>query len=292
MKRKSVFSKLMGIVILLTATLTLGGFFYTKVEAASLPSAPADYYLDQTNLLTTQTKDLVAQKNAYYQTTKQKPQVILAVVKSTDGEDIDQYAPKLFSKWGIGQKDTDNGILILYAVNDGDKNVRIEVGYGLEGAVTDAQAGQILRANATNLKSADASKVNAGLQKTFNAVTTLIDKEYNYKTDKNTLSDEEMQKIEHPNQVGFPKAIVIGFVIFLLISIFGSRNNRQGPRNGGTGGGSGSLPLWMLGGMLGSSGSYRDRDDDDHFGGFGGFGGGGGGFSGGGGSSGGGGASI
>lgn len=56
---------------------------------------------------------------------------------------IEEYAVDLFEKWGIGKKDKDNGLLILVAVNE--RQVKIEVGYGLEGIITDGLAGQIIR---------------------------------------------------------------------------------------------------------------------------------------------------
>lgn len=279
-------NKILALLLFVGATLFVGGFFSHTVEAAKLPASPGTFYYDQTNLLSEETKQLVTNKNENYEQTGKKPQVIMAVVKSTGDVTIDEYASDLFDKWNIGQKDSDNGILILYANNDGKRNVRIEVGYGLEGAVTDAQAGSILRSNAQLLKSANKSKVNEGLQQTFNAVVTLVDKEYGYKLDKNSLTDEELQKVENPNKRDLPSALIIGFLIFVGISIFASfrgRGGKGGPK--GPGGIDSSFPWWLM--LLGSGGS---DNDDDHWGG-GGFGGGGG-FSGGGGSSGGGGASI
>lgn len=276
-------NKILALLLFVGATLFVGGFFSHTVEAAKLPASPGTFYYDQTNLLSEETKQLVTNKNENYEQTGKKPQVIMAVVKSTGDVTIDEYASDLFDKWNIGQKDSDNGILILYANNDGKRNVRIEVGYGLEGAVTDAQAGSILRSNAQLLKSANKSKVNEGLQQTFNAVVTLVDKEYGYKLDKNSLTDEELQKVENPNKRDLPSALIIGFLIFVGISIFASfrgRGGKGGPK--GPGGIDSSFPWWLM--LLGSD------NDDDHWGG-GGFGGGGG-FSGGGGSSGGGGASI
>lgn len=274
-------------VLAIIMSLFFGLFMVKSADAASLPASPRDFYYDQLNILDETTKDLVSNKNEGYKDTNKQPQVVVAAIKSTGDEDIDEYAPDLFEKWHIGQKGEDNGVLILYANNDGRRNVRIEVGYGLEGALTDADAGQILKANAELLKSNNAAEVNKGLQNTFNAVTTLIDKEYGYKGDKNTLSDKEIEKIKNPHRVDMPYAIVIGLLIFAVLSYFGSKNNHGG-RGGGSGGtyvGSG-LPWWILMG----SGMNNRHDNDDFFGG-GGFGGGGG-FSGGGGSSGGGGASI
>lgn len=57
------------------------------------------------------------------------------------------FATALFNRWGIGKAEADNGILFL--VSEGDRRTEIEVGYGLEGILTDAQAGQILRNDVT-----------------------------------------------------------------------------------------------------------------------------------------------
>lgn len=70
-------------------------------------------------------------------------EIAVAIVFSLGDETIESYAEKLFQEWGIGQKGKDNGLLILVAIQD--RAVRIEVGYGLEGAVTDLQAGEIVR---------------------------------------------------------------------------------------------------------------------------------------------------
>ena len=67
----------------------------------------------------------------------------VAVVDSLKGGDIDDFANKLFAKWGVGKKGKDNGVLLLVAIQD--RAARIEVGYGLEPKMTDAVAGRILR---------------------------------------------------------------------------------------------------------------------------------------------------
>mgnify|MGYP000556969449 CR=1 FL=1 len=68
-------------------------------------------------------------------------QVVVVTVQSLDGQDIDSYANELFRKWGIGEKDRNNGVLILNSVSD--RMLRIEVGYGLEGALTDIETAEI-----------------------------------------------------------------------------------------------------------------------------------------------------
>ncbi len=70
-------------------------------------------------------------------------QVAVVTVPSLGGDTVENYAVELFKDWGIGQQGRDNGVLILAAVED--RQVRIEVGYGLEGALTDAESARIIR---------------------------------------------------------------------------------------------------------------------------------------------------
>jgi uncharacterized protein len=69
-------------------------------------------------------------------------EVALVTVNNLSGYSIEQYAVGLFESWGIGKSGTDNGVLLLLALNE--RKVKIEVGYGLEGIITDGRAGRIL----------------------------------------------------------------------------------------------------------------------------------------------------
>jgi uncharacterized protein len=75
---------------------------------------------------------------------KTSAEIAVVTVKNLEGDNIDNYAVNLFKQWGIGKKGKDNGVLILAAIDD--RKARIEVGYGLEGVINDAKAGDILRA--------------------------------------------------------------------------------------------------------------------------------------------------
>jgi uncharacterized protein len=70
-------------------------------------------------------------------------EVVVATVTSLDGMTIEEYANRLFADWGIGNRHKDNGILLLVA--PGHREVRIEIGYGLEGTIPDGLAGDIIR---------------------------------------------------------------------------------------------------------------------------------------------------
>jgi uncharacterized protein len=98
--------------------------------------------VDEAHLLSPSTKHQLEQELADYErgTTNQ---VVVVTVTSLGGDAIDDYGYQLGRQWGIGQKGKDNGALLIVAPNQ--KKVRIEVGYGLEGTLTDAASNQIIQ---------------------------------------------------------------------------------------------------------------------------------------------------
>lgn len=74
---------------------------------------------------------------------KTTSEIAIVTLESIPEGDIESYAVDLFAAWGIGKKGEDNGLLILVSV--GERLVRIEVGYGLEGIITDGMAGEVIR---------------------------------------------------------------------------------------------------------------------------------------------------
>ena len=75
---------------------------------------------------------------------KTKAEIVVVTVPTLGDTDIESYANELFRSWGIGDARMNNGVLLLIAKND--RAFRIEVGYGLEGAITDGYAGSVLDA--------------------------------------------------------------------------------------------------------------------------------------------------
>jgi uncharacterized protein len=69
-------------------------------------------------------------------------QIAVVTVKSLDGGQIDDFATRLFERWGIGHKGRNDGILLLAAIEE--RKIRIEVGYGMEGHLPDAAAGRLI----------------------------------------------------------------------------------------------------------------------------------------------------
>ena len=174
-------------------------------------------------------------------------QVVFLMNKSLGGYPIEMFTHETAEKNGIGTKENSNGVLFYVAKND--RKMRIEVGYGLEGALPDALASSIIRNDVTPYfkKNMYYEGVLAGL----NGILVATKGEYKGSGKK---GDEEK----------FP----IGFIIFIIIMIF-SMFSRKG-RRGGPGG------LIFAAAALGGLGGRSSG------GGFGGFSGGGGSFGGGG----------
>jgi uncharacterized protein len=190
-------------------------------------------------------------------------QIFIALFKTMpENTYLDDFAVKLYDKWKPGLADQDNGILIVIFIDD--KKVRIEVGYGLEDAVTDAQAGAVIRDQmAPHFRTGD---YYAGLKAALEVLIPAAEGKYQ-------IPIQQKQRKDKNSPIG---AVLIVFFIFIVLSrIFGRRSTGYGSRGRYTGLGG---PFIFGGGRGGGSG-----------GGFsgGGFSGGFGGMSGGGGASGG-----
>ncbi len=210
-------------------------------------------------------------------------QLVVVTLPSLQGDDISDYGYQLGRKWGIGQKGTNNGALFI--VVPSEHKVRIEVGYGMEGILTDALTSVILQTQV--LPAFKAGDIPGGVTAGTDAIIQQMSADPSTAEQKAADAAAQASQLQqqsyghHRSHSPISGIFSIIFFAFVMISIFG--------RMGRRGGGGGLWPLLFLGGMMGGGG----RNDDDWGGGGGGFGGGGGGggFSGGGGSFGGGGSS-
>ncbi len=103
-----------------------------------------------------------------------KCEIGVAVINSLNGNSIEDYAVKLFEKWGIGKENENNGVLLLVSMKE--KELRIEVGYGLEGVVTDIEAGNII--NAIIVPRFREENYEAGIYNGVIAISNEINSEY------------------------------------------------------------------------------------------------------------------
>ncbi len=192
---------------------------------------------------------------------KSRIQLVVATVPSLDGQEIEPYANALFRFWKLGEAKENNGALLLIAPKE--RRVRIEVGYGLEGTLTDAISSLIIaNAIAPRFRVGD---FNGGVTRGVDDIITTL-------TTDSAEWKPKPQDVRAEGEASLFDAIA-PFLIFLFILFVITRAGRRG--------GGGNVVFIPMGGGFGGRGGF----------GGGGFGGGGGGFSGGGGSSGGGGAS-
>lgn len=106
---------------------------------------------------------------------KSGAQLAVLLVPTTGDDSIEEYAVRTFEKWKLGQKKVDDGVLLLVAKND--RTLRIEVGYGLEGAITDVQAGRIISERIT--PQFRQGNFYGGIQAGVDSLVQLIDAEKN-----------------------------------------------------------------------------------------------------------------
>lgn len=98
--------------------------------------------VDQAAILSTQARErLAAMAQAHERASGN--QIVVLTVPTLGGKSVEDYAVRVFEEWKIGSRELDNGVLILVVPQD--RRVRIEVGYGLEGTLTDATASRIIR---------------------------------------------------------------------------------------------------------------------------------------------------
>jgi uncharacterized protein len=110
--------------------------------AYTSPGAPSGYVNDFASVLTQEERTtLEATLKDFHQ--EYGGEVGVVTVLTLGGDAIEDYANTLFREWGIGQKDKNNGVLLVVAIED--RSLRIEVGYGYEGSLTDARSSEIIR---------------------------------------------------------------------------------------------------------------------------------------------------
>jgi uncharacterized protein len=200
---------------------------------------------------------------------KAHAQIAVVTIHSLDGSDIESYAVDLFKKWGIGDKASNRGVLILYAIDD--RKRRIEVGYGLEPILPDGKVGSFQREAIPFMRSGNYSQA---LLLVASHVADVITKDAGVQLSTPQLAPSPTGPQEQPAGGISVAGIVLVIIVILVVLLTPLR----------------TLLFWMLFSSIfggGRGGGYGGGG----WGG-GGFGGGGGGFGGfGGGSSGGGGAS-
>lgn len=123
--------------------------FFARADMQPLPELKRERVIDSAGLLTRpQFAQLNRQLTEYELSRNDGSQFVVFIVPSTGGESIETFAHRAFNTWKIGRKGQNNGLLLVVAVND--RNLRFEIGYGLEGILPDVSAGRIIRHRITS----------------------------------------------------------------------------------------------------------------------------------------------
>ncbi|MFK7895157.1 MAG: YgcG family protein [Myxococcota bacterium] len=292
----------------------VGGFALPSLfganPAAALVAVPAleARVQDGAGLLSaTEEQSLTAQLAAFEAETQH--QIVVLTLPSLEGEAIESFSIRVADAWKIGQEEFDNGVILIVAAKD--RRARIEVGYGLEGAIPDALAAQIMRNHM--IPEFKRGAMSVGVQRGVDALIAAAKGE--------VLPDRPRRNDRGSANRGYESALHASiFAAFFGVMLGGAAGSKHGWLRPPVGGASAGLLGWLIGGSLavgaaaaifaaigglffwlnppsagGFSGGRHSRRGGFGTGGFGGggFGGGGfgGGFGGGGGGFGGGGAS-
>lgn len=242
----------------------------TTISFAQIPERPNPPRLvnDFANILSdaeqTQLENELVQ---FAQTTS--TQIVVVTVSDLEGNDPGNYAFQIGEKWGVGQKDKDNGIVVLVKPKQGNSKgqVFVATGYGLEGILPDA----VVNSTVVDFEMIPRFKENdyfGGISNGVKVIMEITRGEY--------TAEQYQQKVGQNKEGGFIPAVII-FILVFVFMMRGRRNRFYSPGK--------SLPFWLAMGMM--SGSNRSGGSFGNFssgsGGFGGFGGFGGGSFGGGG---------
>jgi len=160
-------------VLVLIITLLMV-FTNTVLAEVNLPNSTSEFYVnDFANILDYSVEERIINKNKSYEKTEVEPQIVVATIESLEGIDIETYSVELLEKWKIGNKEYNNGVLLLIA--EQEKEIRIEVGYGLEGAITDAEAGRIID---SGMKDFTEGNYDLAIRTIFLGITDEVEEEY------------------------------------------------------------------------------------------------------------------
>ena len=185
----------------------------------AIVSQTRDFYVnDSANLLSDETEDYIINMNKTLEE-QTGAQIVVVTVKNLEGQSLEEYATELFREYGIGDKEKNNGVLLLCAYEE--RQFRIEVGYGLEGTLTDGKTGRIQ--DEYIIPYLKENNFNNGIRNGFNAVLKEVENEYGI----------TIEGAEEGNVVGTTNARtnvasnvaphIIMMVIFILVVIFFSR---------------------------------------------------------------------
>lgn len=228
--------------LLLAALIAMAGA--TPASAQDFPPL-SGRVVDQADIIPAeQERALDAELAAHEEKTTN--QVVVATIASLGGRSIEDYGVELGRAWGIGQAEKDNGAVLLVAPNE--REVRIEVGYGLEGELTDAIARLIIEASI--LPRFKAGDFPGGIERGVQDIVAVLE------GDAAAFAERARERVNQEDTLGSAFSMLVFMFIMMvwLIAFGGGRRRRYG---GGLGGGfSGAGGRSSGGGFSGGGGSF------------------------------------
>lgn len=217
--------------------------FTAGVGAAEIDLSPTDRFFvnDFADVISTQDENTIyALGVQLYE--KTGAQVVAVTVPSLDGMDISEYGVKLGRQWGIGDAEKNTGVLLILATDD--REVGISVGYGLEGAITDAKSGILLDNYAIPHFAED--DFSTGMVNTYRALVNEVCLEFGVEPEDGYVPAEELED-DGPGVIA-----LLLFVVVLVLLLISSR---------------GRFPFILFHGGYGGGG-FRSGDSSFSSGGF------------------------
>jgi uncharacterized protein len=173
--------------------------------------------VDNAEILKPATRErLVAQLKALEDRTTN--QVAVLTVPTLEGESVEDFAVRVFEAWKLGQKGKDNGVLVVVVPND--RRMRIEVGYGLEGTLTDVQAARIIRDRMT--PAFKAGDFDRGVSDGVDAIVAVLEGRAEPATSSPGTSGSAKSAFDdfEEDLPPWPMRILLGAFIFGIIGLF------------------------------------------------------------------------
>ena len=238
-------------------------------EKAVIPEPTEQFFInDFANVMSDADKDYIYNAGAALQKasgeklgTDTGAQVVAVTIETTDGEEPSEYALRLGRQWGIGNKENNNGIVILLATED--REVYVAVGYGLEGALPDSKTGRLI--DYYGYPYFSENKFSTGMKSLYTAILREVYAEYELDVPESVGTPKRYSEDVDLAQAGISwGAILVIIIIFIIFMRFRGFY----------------IPLGF-GGFSGRGGGFGGGSSGS-FGGFSGFSGGGGSFGGGG----------
>lgn len=201
------------ILALLTAMAAI--FFFillSPLRALEVPKSDG-FVTDLADVLTTEQEQYLEKTLREYG--KSKKQIAILIINSLEGENIDAFGTKVAHTWGVGQRDKDSGVLLT--ISKSDQKLRIDVGYGLEGALPDGLCGSIIRR--VIVPEFKAKNYYAGITKGVEKIQQAIVGEY---TENIVAAEEQAEAAEAAETMRMIGYIISLFLLFIAAWIVSS----------------------------------------------------------------------